>query len=97
MAISRRVRHGGALGERISPEKKGLSFMICLAISIDGVVAITANDIRRLIEAVVYEMRRRGSFEAPPSIVLAAVLSGPLRYSALNVGRSVHFRFLDLG
>ena len=37
-------------GKRISPEKEGLAHMIGLAIIIAGVVAISANDIMRLIE-----------------------------------------------
>ena len=37
-------------GKRISPEKEGLAHMIGLAIIIAGVVAISANDVLRLIE-----------------------------------------------
>ena len=37
-------------GKRISPEKEGLAHLIGLAIIIAGVVAISANDVMRLIE-----------------------------------------------
>ena len=37
-------------GKRISPEKEGLVHMIGLAVIVAGVVAISANDILRLIE-----------------------------------------------
>lgn len=37
-------------GKRISPEKEGLVHMIGLAVLIAGIIAITANDIRSLIE-----------------------------------------------